>query len=102
MVVGGFDGRSGPTTPIVYAPEVHRCFGMKDNGGWLHHPTMDSPLFRVFEDGTVIECDECHTTWVSLQTSSGLMCSYWRREGWWERRKRERRARKQPLERSNR
>lgn len=79
---------------IVQAERPHVCDGLsgKGNGYWWY-PTIDSsvPGYHA-SPGDVRQC-ECGRTWVAGE-QPGLMLAIWRREGRFERWRRERRVRR--------
>lgn len=66
----------------------HRC-GPNRSGFWLNHWNRTP--------GTVLACTICNKSWVAVKPHpmSGYMGVLWFREGWFARRRRLKRARKQ-------
>jgi hypothetical protein len=76
---------------IVYQPEPEHYCGPNRYGYWTDFPpSLGRPVV-----GTVYQCRECHKSWVAYEDPRpGGMGLKWRREGWWERRRRVRRQRR--------
>lgn len=80
---------------LVHRPPAGHACPVSSGGTWMVFENGRSTGFHHDPAGTVRAC-ECGRTWVSYtpHPMSGWAINLWRREGWIERKLRERRSRR--------
>jgi hypothetical protein len=91
---------------VIARPAEHHHCGVNDYGVWSEvrdSTDPDSPFRQYYASihqhdppGTTRACSECGRVWVAYRhpPDSGRVTTFWRRETWFERWRRNRRARR--------